>query len=271
MQTGAYAAIQVEQKILVSQFLERAVTIDFYVPRVVGDPSALSLLLVNDGQNLPEMHFAPLLNDLLETHQVRPLLVAGIHAGDNRLAEYGTAGVLDYSGRGARAAAYHRFVLEELLPFIHITYCVEQFVEKAFAGFSLGGLSALDVVWRHPGQFSRAGVFSGSFWWRSKSLDEDYNEDTDRIMHALIRQRAYVPGQQFFFTTGSLDETADRNNNGIIDSIDDTLALIAELEAKGYDTEIDIRYLNFEDGHHDPATWAKALPLFLLWGEKFKV
>ncbi|MGI8600462.1 MAG: alpha/beta hydrolase, partial [Chitinophagaceae bacterium] len=56
------------------------------------------------------------------------------------------------------------------------------------------------------------------------------------------------------------------NNNGIIDSIDDTLGLIEELEKLGYNTEKDIKYINFEDGKHDVETWSRAMPLFLLWG-----
>ena len=85
-------------------------------------------------------------------------------------------------------------------------------------------------------------------------------------MHQIIRNGSYVPGMRFYFTTGSLDETADRNGNGIIDSIDDTLDLIKILQQKGYNTEYDIKYVNYEDGRHDVATWSKAVPQFLLWG-----
>jgi enterochelin esterase-like enzyme len=63
-----------------------------------------------------------------------------------------------------------------------------------------------------------------------------------------------------------MDETKDRNNNGIIDSIDDTLDLIKELETKGYQREKDIFYLELPDGHHDVATWGRAMPVFLKWG-----
>ena len=63
----------------------------------------------------------------------------------------------------------------------------------------------------------------------------------------------------------TLDETADRNNNGIIDSIDDTLALIEELKKKGYE-EKDIFYLELKDGKHDVTTWGRAFPEFLKWG-----
>jgi enterochelin esterase-like enzyme len=154
--------------------------------------------------------------------------------------------------------------MQELLPFLSESYNVESFAKIGFCGFSLGGLTALNIVWSYPDVFSIAGVFSGSLWWRSKGLDEGYNEETDRIMHQLVKEGSFHPGQRFYFTTGSLDETADRNNNGIIDSIDDTLALIAALQEKGY-TENDIRYTNFEDGKHDVATWGRAMPDFLLW------
>jgi len=71
---------------------------------------------------------------------------------------------------------------------------------------------------------------------------------------------------RFYFMTGSQDEIADRNGNGIIDSIDDTLDLIKELELLGYDKEKDMHYINLEDGRHDIPTWGKAMPAFLLWG-----
>jgi hypothetical protein len=85
-------------------------------------------------------------------------------------------------------------------------------------------------------------------------------------MHQQIRNGSYSSGLKFFFTTGSQDEVMDRNNNGIIDSIDDTMGLIEELETIGYEQGKDIEYINFEDGKHDVPTWGRAMPLFLLWG-----
>jgi hypothetical protein len=57
----------------------------------------------------------------------------------------------------------------------------------------------------------------------------------------------------------------DRNGNGIIDSIDDTLDLIAELVKKGYRPFHDIEYLEVRNGKHNLQTWAMALPHFLKW------
>jgi len=189
-----------------------------------------------------------------------------IHAGEQRKMEYGTAGIPDYLGRGNKAEAYTLFIFEELLPLVRQRLAIPEFREKWFAGFSLGGLSALDIVWAHPHEFTKVGVFSGSLWWRTIDQDDpDYNDDIHRIMHELVRRGSYAPWLKFFFVTGTLDETNDRNNNGIIDSIDDTLDLIAELDKKGYNTEKDIVYLELADGRHDIATWSKAMPLFLDW------
>ncbi len=146
-------------------------------------------------------------------------------------------------------------------------YVIPSFREKAFAGFSLGGLTALDIAWNHPDEFSKVGVFSGSLWWRDvDQSDEEYDDDQHRIMHQLIRKGNYAPWLKFFFQCGNMDETKDRNHNGIIDSIDDTLDLIKELEAKGYSNERDIKYLELKEGRHDVFTWGKAMPDFLRWG-----
>lgn len=258
--------LRVEQKTIASTFLKRQVIVDCYLPKNVSSPNDLSLLLINDGQDLEEMHFSSMLNQLLSANEIQPILCAGIHAGKDRKNEYGTAKILDYQGLGAKAKAYNQFVLEELLPFIHVQYAIKQFRQKGFAGFSLGGLTAIDMVWNYPNVFSIAGVFSGSLWWRTKNLGDDYNDDTDRIMHQQIRNGKYHPGLRFYFTTGSLDETADRNNNGVIDSIDDTLDLIKELKQKGYNSEYEVKYINYEDGKHNVETWGRSMPGFLLWG-----
>jgi len=267
MRSTTESSILVENAIITSSFLQRDVKVDFYLPKNVSEPSAMSLLLINDGQDMPTMGFESILSQLYAQNQVRPLLCAAIHASKDRKKEYGIAGHPDYLGRGDKAGLYTSFIMHELIPYIHKTYAVDSFREKAFAGFSLGGLMALDIVWKYPGEFRKAGIFSGSLWWRSiDQTEEDYDDDKHRIMQQQVRDGNYHPGLRFFFQCGNMDETKDRNNNGIIDSIDDTLDLIAELELKGYDRQKDIYYLEFSDGKHDVPTWGRAMPIFLKWG-----
>ena len=256
-----------ERHTINSAFLDREVIIDLYVPNRTLHHNELSLLLVNDGQDLVTMQFEDILEELYEEDSISKLLCVGIHCSKNRKNEYGTANYLDYKGRGARAGLYTKFIFEELMPFIRKTLLIPSFRDKSFAGFSLGGLSALDMVWNYPQEFSKVGVFSGSLWWRDKDQDEKgFDEETDRIMHRQIREGIYHPWLKFFFEVGTLDEVADRNNNGVIDSIDDTQSLVDELVKKGYDRKTDIRFIELKNGRHDVPTWARAFPDFLRWG-----
>ena len=264
MQRLKQVSVPVQNVILNSTHLDRGVVIDIYFPSFQSQREQANLLIINDGQDLPKFHFDQMLAELYVQKEIEPILCVGIHCSAERKMEYGTASLLDYKGRGAKARFHQQFVLTELIPYIFENWG-NNFKEKAYAGFSLGGLSAIDTAWHYPEHFSKAAVFSGSLWWRSKDLDQGYIEATDRIIHKLIREGDYKPGLQFYFTTGSLDEKMDRNNNGIIDSIDDTLGLIEELEKKGYKNEGDIHYVNYEDGKHDVKTWGRAMPGFLLW------
>lgn len=266
------APILVENHTIQSIFLDREVKVDFYFPPTYVPPNNLSLLLINDGQDLVTMQFENILEELYEANSINNLFCVGIHCSTDRKNEYGTANYLDYKGRGAKAKLYNQFVFEELMPFIRKTLSIYSFKEKCFAGFSLGGLCALDIVWNHPLEFSKVGVFSGSLWWRDKDQDDaDFNEDTDRIMHKQVREsNNFYPWLKFFFEVGTLDEVADRNKNGVIDSIDDTLSFIEMLESKGYQQGRDIEFIELKDGHHDVPTWAIAFPQFLKWGWGFE-
>ena len=267
MQLVNVSGIVVENRSLLSVFLGREVKVDFYLPKNVADISQMSLLLINDGQNMKEMGFAGILENLYAEKAISALLCLAIHAGPYRTMEYGVASQKDYLGRGAKAGFYTSFVLRELLPFIRDSYKISSFKERAIAGFSLGALMALDIVLHHPEKFSKAGLFSGSFWWRSMDqADKKYEDNLHRIIHQEIKSGSYHPGMKFFFQCGNEDETMDRNSNGIIDSIDDTLDVIKELAAKGWRLEKDIHYLEMPEGKHDIATWEKAMPEFLKWG-----
>lgn len=255
-----------KRHLLSSKHLGREVKIDFYAPPfslVQGkDPH---LLLINDGQDLITMEFESILERLYKNEIIEPVFCVGIHCSADRKQEYGTIGITDFNGRGSRAGRYEKFVLNELIPFIRKESGFTSFADLSYCGFSLGGLSALDLVWSHPELFSSVGVFSGSLWWRKVDQDDpDFNEETDRIMHQKIKSGRFVPHYRFFFETGTQDETADRNHNGIIDSIDDTISLIEELKKLGYPPQ-HIKYIEIRDGRHDVPTWGRAFPMFLEW------
>jgi enterochelin esterase-like enzyme len=158
------------------------------------------------------------------------------------------------------------FIRDELVPAIRLLFPGRLKERWAFAGFSLGGLSALDISWRQHHMFNLCGIFSGSLWWRTLDKDDpDYQDEQHRIMHNQIRDGSFKPGMKFYFECGTEDEAADRNGNGIIDSIDDTKDLIITLAEKGYDPQSDIHYHEIKGGRHDIDTWSLAMPVFLKW------
>ncbi|WP_461450605.1 alpha/beta hydrolase [Mucilaginibacter sp.] len=247
-----------------SALLNRGIVCDLLMPDEMDMNQPVHLLLLNDGQEIEALQLKQILQTLYDNNAIAPVVIVAIHSGEERLQEYGVANRPDFKKRGAKADIYSQFITAELLPAITELLPAQTFASTAFAGFSLGGLSALDIAWNNPELFDKIGVFSGSLWWRSKEIGKGYT-DADRIAHAMIRETSSKPELKFWLQTGTHDETADRNQNGIIDSIDDTIDLIKELEVKGYSRTDDIRYLEMVGGKHDAPTWAKAMPKFLCW------
>lgn len=252
-----------ETHTLTSLYLKREVRIDVYRSWLTEVPKNNSLLIVNDGQELQTLDF----NAMVKSLSLQPLMIVAAHAGPDRMNEYGLLQAPDYAGRGAKAKEYLNFLEKELMPFLQFVDPALKISERAMAGFSLGGLSAIDVVWNRPDLFNRAGVFSGALWWRSADRQSpEYSDEKSRMMHVQIRNSEYKAGLKFFLQCGHLDEAADRNGNGVIDSVDDTRDLVAELEKKGYKKDEELCILEMPEGRHNIATWAQALPLFLKWG-----
>lgn len=249
-----------------SKYLSTRFSIDIFLPPDYDASGAgrFPVLFFNDGQDMEAVRLADTLMALYTKHQIPSVIVVAIHAGE-RLQEYGTANRPDYRNRGSKAHFYTKFIIKELMPHLRKNYPIREGAEHtAFAGFSLGGLSAMDIVWNNHQLFGKAGVFSGSLWWRHCDFCED-DPDGGRIMHELVDMGLHRPGLKFWFQTGTMDETDDRNQNGVIDSIDDTLDLIELLKNKGYHHKHDLHYREVKDGIHHPHTWGQVLPEFLVW------
>ncbi|RZK73664.1 MAG: esterase family protein [Pedobacter sp.] len=249
---------------LKSVYLKREVELEIFLPENLLGNERLNLLLLNDGQDAGDLQLQDTLAHLYHKGKTGAVAVVAIRASEDRIQEYGVAGNPDFMNRGSKAKSYNSFIVEELLPFVQDVIEVPVNGTKAFAGFSLGGLSAFDIAWNNDQLFDAVGVLSGSFWWRKKDLKHGYT-DADRIMHQAIRDTENKPELKFWLMTGTEDEKADRNRNFIIDSIDDTIDIIKELFKKGYKRPDDIHYYEMVGGQHNVQTWAKALPAFLMW------
>ncbi len=249
------------EHLLPSSHLERDVTVDVYRPASLS--ADLQLFLFFDGQDVRKMKIGRLQRQLMK-EGLPPVMVVGIHANERRMQEYGTISQPDYAKRGRKASATAQFVMEELLPFLTDNYQVKPIATNThIAGFSLGALMAFDLAWHHPQHFSTAGVFSGALWWRSEPFDEDA-PDANRILHTQVAASEELPPIRYWFQAGTEDEDSDRNGNGIIDAIDDTLQLIELLKEAGQQDQ-DIHYHEVEGGRHEPGTWAGVMVEYLRW------
>jgi enterochelin esterase-like enzyme len=249
-----------------SHHLENARPLHIYLPpHYHHTKQTYKTLLVNDGQDMAALHLRHTLATLYARHQIEPLVVVAIPTNEERLEEYGTAVAANVRGLGSKAALYARFVTEEVLPFVRQNFrASERGVDTAILGASLGGLAAFDIAWNFPDEFGIVGVMSGSFWWQAAD-DETSIEPGERIAHSLVRQGPKRDGQRFWFEAATQDEFEDRDQNGVIDAIQDTLELMDELEKLGYRRGRELVYVEMPGGRHNYDTWAQVLPQFLRW------
>lgn len=252
---------KITQKLKASKLNEDYI-LDIYLPKNLLPWQKLPLVVFNDGQDVAKMKMLRLLESLRKTKAIPPIMVVGIYANEKRMDVYGTAQQADYMNRGALAKEYAHFVIEEVIPFLLKNHRVKK-NKISIAGFSLGGLSAFDIAWNHP-IISSVGVFSGSLWWRSKAFNEAHPDD-DLIVHEMVSNTQNVPKLNMWFQAGTQDEDSDRNKNGIIDAIDDTLQLMDILKQKGYKENTHFTYLEVEGGKHDVPTWESVMGEFFLW------
>jgi enterochelin esterase-like enzyme len=231
------------------------------------------VLYLNDGQDAAALGLRETMAQLIQRGKIRPFIAVAIPTDEARLQEYGTAVAANAQGYGSQAAAYSQFIIEELRPAIN-----EQFrtmtspAQTAILGASLGGLSAFDIGWYHPQWIGIIGVMSGSFWWRAGGKEAAKaaakaaaTAPNRRIAHEGVRQTAVQPNLRVWLQAATLDETADRDNNGVIDAIQDTRELMAEMSRLGFREGADMVYVEVVGGRHDYDTWSRLLPDFLQW------
>lgn len=222
------------------------------------------VLVALDGQTMAAWRLSGALAAMGRAGGPVPLVVA-IPATADRIEEYGLAGAPDYLGRGRKAAAFQRMVVEDVLPALRRRHGVAMArTRTGVFGASMGGLAAFDLAWRHPEVFGFAGVFSGSLWWRGDNTDAAARQ-ASRLVHRQVRVAEAPPAVRFWFQAGTADEAEDRDGNGVIDAIQDTTELLDALRARGWRDGPDLAYVQVEGGEHNEATWARALPLFLRW------
>ncbi len=258
--------VTVENIRIDSQFLTNTPRkIDIFLPPgYAASQASYKVLYAQDGQDMSAVNLPAALDALYAQDAIEPVIVVAIYASGERLSEYGTAGIPDYQYRGSRADLYTRMLFEEIMPKVNAEYRTLTGPENTvIMGWSLGGLMAFDLAWNHPNVFGKVGVFSGSFWWHTDDTSLQTMLDS-RIAHSMVRRAGKKADLQFWFESGMQDETEDRDNNGVIDAVQDTRELIDALKSAGY-SDSEIVNVELPQGRHSQSTWGSVLPDFLKW------
>lgn len=214
------------------------------------------VLYMHDGQNLfdagtsfigVEWGVDETLERMIGEGLVDPLIVVGIYNNADRAFEY--TPVADQSRGGGGASRYSEFIVDELKPFIDLTYRTLPGREHTgIMGSSLGGIVSLYIAWTRPDVFSRVGAMSTAYWW------------SDEQILTMLEELDPPPGVKLWMDMGTAEDRTDRNEDDVPDIIETHRRARNILMAKGLEIPSQLRYVEDEDAVHNERAWAARFP-----------
>lgn len=242
------------------------------------------VLYLNDGQYSASVELEATLARLYADRAIERLIVVAIDMPADRMGAYGLSdrragrsvvGDSRFGPVGSQAHAYSEWVATDLVPYIDAHYRTRATPSgRTVLGWSLGALNAFNLGWQYPDVFGQVGAFSPSFWLASDRTDVATAHRT-RLAQGMVEHDARRDGLRIWLAVGTAEETDDRDNDGIIDAVGDTLDIASALRRRGYSVNPayaqqpsaneDVALYLLQDGQHNQASWAKMLPLFLQW------
>ena len=211
------------------------------------------VLYLHDGQNVfdgasagAEWMVDETAQRLVEAGAIEPPIIVAIDSVNSRILDYTpTAMTLppqrSGTGRterqGGGAAAYGRFIAEELKPLIDARYRTRpERAATAVGGSSLGGLVSLWLALHRSETFGAALVVSPSVWWDDGFAQRD----------VLTRDPLPQPRPLLWLDMGAQEGA---------EALPAARQLQKSLMARGWN-DATLRYVEDRDGGHDEASWA---------------
>jgi len=186
---------------------------------------------------------------LIRERRIPPCILVAVANSPERREDY----TLEVDARygGGRSAAYARFLIEELLPFVDRTYRTRTSpADRTVIGSSLGGLVSLDLGLLHPEVFGRVGVVSPAVWW------------ADRAIVKRVASLGHRPVRVWLdIGTDESTPTAD----GHREWLEGADALHDALVGAGWREGHDLHYEVVEGARHQEPAWAARLDRILEW------
>jgi predicted alpha/beta superfamily hydrolase len=248
------------------------------------------VLYANDGQDMQAVGLQSTLAKLYGEHAIEPVIVVAIDMLHDRASGYGLSdrrrrrsvvGGSVIGPIGLRAADYSSWVATSLVPYVDAHYRTRTGARsRAVMGWSLGALNAFSLGWEYPQVFGTVGAMSPSFWLAADRSDPA-SVQRSRLAQSMVDRGPMRVGLKLWFAAGTAEETNDRDRDGVIDVVDDLYDLVNGYRGGGvqlgglrqlgyrigaanrYDGDVCVFLL--PGGHHQQASWAKMLPVFLRW------
>jgi predicted alpha/beta superfamily hydrolase len=179
---------------------------------------------------------------LILAREIQPLIIVGVYnTGMERVAEY--THIKDKRGRGGRARAYGKLIVNELKPIIDRQYrTLPDAVNTGIGGSSLGGLVSMYFGLEHPEIFGKLLVMSPSVWWANAAI----LKEVSRIKHK-IRQKIWLD-------VGTQEDAKPEI------CVEQARKLRDALLAKGWQPGDELAYVEDEGGGHNEWAWGHRAP-----------
>jgi predicted alpha/beta superfamily hydrolase len=230
---------------------DRRVTV-YLPPQYHAEPGRrFPVFYLHDGQNLfdPRTSYVPgrtwragtTADQVNAAGAAEPVILVGVaNTGLRRMAEY--TPTRDFRMGGGDGDRYGRLLVEELKPFIDVTFrTLPDPVHTGLGGSSLGGLISLYLGIRYPCVFTRLGVLSPSIWWDHRSILSfvtQFGNDAKRDKRPLPR---------VWLDIGSAEGARH---------VRDAELLSRLLEKLGWTSELDLHFSKIPNAVHDEDAWA---------------
>ena len=209
-------------------------------------------LYLHDGQNLfdgstsyirgQDWHVGPTADAEIHAGRVEPLIIVGIYnTGKARIREYTPTRVPRLGG--GRADRYGKFLLDEVMPFIHREYRAETGPWRTgIGGSSLGGLVSLYLGMSRSDVFGKIAALSPSVWWNQ------------RVIHKFAASVPLHSRPRIWLDIGT------REGPRIVEDVERYRDVLLQ---RGWHYESDLHYERVEGAEHNELAWAKRVGPFL--------
>lgn len=180
---------------------------------------------------------------LIEAGEIPPIIIVAVaNAGEDRMAEY-TPTADERHPEGGKGAAYAKFLMSEVKPFIDKTYrTLPDKPNTGVCGSSLGGLISLYIASEYPDEIGLCGSVSPSLWWDDRQMIRSIQSDSN-----------WTKSCRIWLDMGTAEAVEKKGDGPVAGS----RALSAVLIGAGRKPERDFKYMEVRGGEHNEPAWAK--------------